>query len=100
MKHTKTQQDRQEEAIDQWPLRICLHEPKIVHHAGDCAQVSQTVQQLPPPSTKSCDPFLCRSNRQRNHHYESAETGSNKRTLVNVLNDIRNREKLIEPRIR
>src|SRR5262245_40087960 len=71
-----------------------------MHDAGDCANVSQTVQQLPPPPAESGDPFLCRSNRQRNHHDEGAETGSNKRTLINVLNNVRNREKLIEPRVR
>src|SRR5215467_14718160 len=71
-----------------------------MHHAGDCTKVSQTVQQLPTAPTESCDPFLCRSNRQRNHHHERTETSSNKRTLINVLNNVRNREKLIEPRVR
>src|SRR5262249_9780673 len=71
-----------------------------MNHAGDCANVSQTVQPLPTPPTESCDPFLCRSNRQRNQHHESTETGGNKRPLINVLNNVRNREKLIEPCVR
>src|SRR5215831_6251870 len=71
-----------------------------MHDAGDCANVSQTVQPLPTLPAESCDPFLCGSNGKRNHHDERTETSRNKGTLINVPDNISYREKLIEPRVR
>src|SRR5262245_13530502 len=68
-------------------------------HAGDTAEVNQTMHHLPPRSAKPGDPFPGGGYRQWGHERHANHAGEDKWPLDDVLQDFAPKERLIKPHV-
>ena len=69
-------------------------------HARRRADINKPMQELPPFAAKSGDPLPGGGDCQRNHQNETRRTRSNEGPLNHVLDNVGNRERLVQQKIR
>src|SRR5262249_24862442 len=68
-------------------------------HAGNAAEVNQTMHLLPPRSAKPGDPFPGGGHREWDHERHTNHAGEDKWPLDDVLQDFAPKERLIKPHV-
>ena len=67
---------------------------------GDRAEINQTVQRLPAPSTQPADPACGGSDRQWNQQHQRNKPNRDVLAFDDIREDLMNIKKLIHPKVR
>src|SRR5678816_69756 len=85
----KDEKRRQQSRINQRIGDIALHPPEVMDHTQNSDDVDRHVEFLPALAPEPGNPFLRRSESERNHQYKRGKSYGDKRPLHHVLSDFR-----------
>src|SRR5262245_60713324 len=97
MKTSYSEKNRQEQSVRHRVLDVRLHKEVIVNNPCNCAEINQSMDPLPTRPPETSNPFSGGSEGQRNHQKKSGHPRQNKRTFVDVLQDLAPHEELVQP---